>query len=261
MPAVIDYKQYLIGAAEVYWRAIGSTGPWTYGGATSGDVMFRIRQSRFNAADDINGITEPIMLMDYRSKQGPAECEFNMLEIAGSKLAIPFPGVTATTSSTSTVGGGGSSTTTAATIAGATTVPFTATTNFTVGDYFKIDTGSISEYRRITAIASLNVSFRDPLLYDHASGVAVLETTADGRVEIVPVDLRRLRSTDYNDFVLVGQAPADYYELYLYNAISVTDTVELAFGNDKKAGVKCTIASRKDGSALSSPSWRMRVPA
>ena len=68
MPLVIDPKQYIIGAADVYYRAIASVGPWSSIGATVDDVVFRVNQTTFNPSEDFNGILEPIREMDYISK-------------------------------------------------------------------------------------------------------------------------------------------------------------------------------------------------
>jgi hypothetical protein len=260
VPTVINPLNYIIGAAEVYYRAIGSTGPWTSVGATVDDVVFRVNQTTFNPSDTINGLDDLIYRMDYKNGSG-AEAEFTMAEIAGSKLALAVPGATSTTVATTTVGGGLSTTTTAATLVGATTIPLTATTNLAVGDYIKIDTGANAEYRVVTLIAALNVSFRDPLLIAHSSGVAVVEVVGDGATEIVAGTIRRQPAASYNDWVLVAQSPAAYYELFLYRAISTTDAVEFSFGDETMAGVRVTVGARKDGSDLSLPSWKLRVPA
>ncbi|MBE3073123.1 MAG: hypothetical protein IMZ67_09120, partial [Acidobacteria bacterium] len=65
----------------------------------------------------------------------------------------------------------------------------------------------------------------------------------------------------YKDWALVAQSPSDYYELYLYRAISKTQSVDLAFGDQKMAAVSVTIGAKKLGSDLSLPLWRLRVPA
>ncbi len=63
------------------------------------------------------------------------------------------------------------------------------------------------------------------------------------------------------DFALVAQSPTDYYELYLYNAISKTDSAELTFGDESMAAIKVSLGSRRDGANLALPSWRLRIPA
>jgi hypothetical protein len=262
VPTVINPLSYIIGAAEVYYRATGVLTPWTSVGSTVDDVVFRVNQSMFNPSDTINGLDDLIYLMDYRNGSG-AEAEFTMPEIAGEKLALAIPGATSTAGVITVDGAGLSTTTTAATVVGATTVALTATTNLIVGDYIRIDVtaGSLAEYRRVTAISALNVSFRDPLKLAHASGVAVVETLGDGKTEIVASSVRRQPAASYRDWALVAQSPADYYELYLYRAISTTDSVEMSFGDESMAGIRCTIGARKDGADLTLPSWTLRVPA
>ncbi len=105
------------------------------------------------------------------------------------------------------------------------------------------------------------LGFRDPLLKAHANGVAVTETVGDGKTEITPGTVRRQPLSAYNDFALVAQSPADYYELYLYNAISKTDSAEISFGDESMAAVKVTLGSRRDGANPGLPSWRLRIPA
>ena len=72
---------------------------------------------------------------------------------------------------------------------------------------------------------------------------------------------RRQPLSAYNDFALVAQSPTDYYELYLYNAISKTDSAEISFGDESMAAIKVSLGSRRDGANLALPSWRLRTPA
>lgn len=260
MPTVINPVAYIIGAAEVYYRALGSLAAWTSIGATVDEVVFRAGQTMFNPSDTLNGLDSLIQGMDYRNGTS-AEVEFTMPELAGPKLALALPGATSTTLATTAAGGGGSSTTTAATVVGATSVAVAVATNFAAGDYIKIDTGSLGEYRVITSVAALVLSFRDPLLQAHASGVAVVETVGDGKTEIIASTVRRQPDSAYNDWALVAQSPADYYELFLYRGISTTESAEIAFGDETMAGIRMTIGGRKTGTDLTLPSWRLRVPA
>lgn len=267
MGLVIDPKQYVIGAAEVYYRDIASVGPWSSIGPTVDDVIFRISQTMFNPSEDFNGVLEPIREMDYISKAG-AEAEFTMPELAGSKLALAVLGAQAAVlPSTDATGTPLSTTLAAAAAIGDTAVKVTAITNAAPGDWMRINVaGALAEYRRIDVVGTAGaggtgLGFRDPLLKAHANGVAVVETIGDGKNEITPGIVRRQPLSAYKDFVLVAQSPSDYYELYLYNAISKTDAAEITFGDESMAGVKVTIGSRRDGANLALPSWRMRVPA
>ena len=267
MGLVIDPKQYIIGAAEVYYRAIASVGAWTSIGATVDDVVFRINQTTFNPSEDFNGILEPIREMDYISKAG-AEAEFSMPEFAGSKLALAVLGAQSSVLATTDAGGTPLTTTLAAGAAiGDTAVKVIAITNATAGDWIRINVaGVLAEYRRIDVVGTVGaggtgLGFRDPLLKAHANGVAVTETVGDGKTEITPGTVRRQPLSAYNDFALVAQSPADYYELYLYNAISKTDSAEISFGDESMAAVKVTLGSRRDGANPGLPSWRLRIPA
>ncbi|HSW43103.1 MAG TPA: hypothetical protein VLM76_11395 [Patescibacteria group bacterium] len=267
MGLVIDPRAYIIGAAEVYYRAVGAVGAWLSIGATVDDVVFRINQTTFNPSEDFNGVLEPIREMDYVSKAG-AEAEFTMPEFAGSKLALAVLGAQSAVLPTTDAGGTPLSTTLAAAAAiGDTVIRVTAITNAAPGDYVRINVaGALAEFRQIDVVGTAGaggtgLQFRDPLLKSHANGVAVVETVGDGKTEITPGIVRRQPLTAYNDFVLVAQSPADYYELYLFNAISKTEAAEISFGDESMAGVRVTLGSRRNGSNLDLPSWRLRVPA
>jgi len=266
MGLLIDPKAYIIGAADVYYRAIGSLAAWSSIGATVDDVVFRVNQTTFNPSEDFNGVLEPIREMDYLSKAG-AEAEFTMPELAGPKLALAILGATSSTLATTDAAGGGSTTLAAAAAIGDTSVKVVAVTNFAAGDWVRIDVaGPLAEYRQIDVVGTVGaggtgLGFRDPLLKAHANGVALVETVGDGKTEIIGTTVRRQPLTAYHDWALVAQSPADYYELYLYNAISKTDSAEISFGDESMAGIKVTLGSRRDGANLGLPSWRLRIPA
>jgi hypothetical protein len=268
VPTVINPLSYIIGAAEVYYRAIGSTAAWTSIGSTVDDIVFRVNQSTFNPSDTINGLDDLIYLMDYKNGSG-AEAEFTMPEIAGPKLALAIPGAVSTTLATTDAGGTPfTSTLAAASLAGATNIKVVAVTNLTPGDYVRFDVtaGGLAEYRVIDIVGTAGaggtgITFRDPLVRDHANGVAAVEAVGDGKTEVTGGSVRRMPSTAYNDWALVAQSPADYYELFLYRGISTTDAVEFSFGDETMAGIRVTIGARKDGSNLALPSWKLRVPA
>ncbi len=267
MPAVISPLSYIIGAADVYYRAVNATGAWSSIGSTVDDVVFRINQSMFNPSDTINGLDDLIREMDYKNGSG-AEIEFTMPEIAGPKLALAVPGAVSTTLATTDTGGGGATTLAAAGVAGDVTVKVVAVTSFAAGDYMRVNVaGALAEYRQITVVGTAGaggtgLQFREPLLKAHSSGVAVTETVGDGKTEITAGTVRRQPLTAYNDWALVAQSPADYYELIMYNAISATDGVELSFGDESMVGIRVTLGGRKIGNGLSTDlSWKLRVPA
>lgn len=267
MPTVINPTSYIIGAAEVYYRAVAATSAWTSVGATIEDVTFTIGQTVFNPSIDFNGVLEEIREMDYVSKQS-AEASFTMPELAGPKLALALLGATSSTAAITETGGGYASTLAAASVIGATNLRVAAVAGLTAGMYVGIDVvaGALREYRVIDTVGTLGaggtgITFRDPLLQAHASGVVVIQTDGDGKSVILPGTTRRQPLTAYNDWCLVGQSPSAYFELYLYNAISNTDSIEIAFGDQKMAAVKVSLAARKNGADLTLPSWRLRVPA
>lgn len=266
MPTVIDPKAYIIGAAEVYYRAIGSVAAWSSIGATVDDVVFRVSQTTFNPSENFNGVLEQIREMDYLSKAN-AEAEFSMPEMAGPKLALAILGAQSTALATTDATPAVTTTLAAAATIGDTAVKVAAITGFVAGQYVRINVvGALAEYRVIDVVGTIGaggtgLQFRDPLLKAHLSGVAATQAVGDGKTEIRGTTVRRQPLTAYNDWALVAQSPNDYYELYLYNAISKTETAELTFGNESMAAIKVSLGSRLSGANLALPSWRLRVPA
>lgn len=256
----VDVTKYILGAAEVYYRDTDVLTPWTSVGLTTGDVTARIGRTLFNPSETLNGIDELIAGMDYQ-RAGQAEFEFMLPEMSGPKLALAIPGAIQTTLATTATSGGGTSTTSAATVVGATSVTVALATGFAVGDYIKIDTTTSAEYRMLTAVAGLVLSFRDALLLAHASGVAVVEVVGDGKTEVTASTVRRQPLTAYKDWALVAQSPADYYELMIYKGISTTESVEFTFGDETLAAISVTIGARKSGTDLTLPAWKIRAPA
>jgi hypothetical protein len=267
VPQVIDPKQYIIGAADVYSRAVGTLGPWISVGATIDDVVFRINQTTFNPSEKFNGILELIREMDYLA-QAAAEAEFNLPQIAGPNLALAVRGAISTVTTNTDAGGTPfSSTLAAASVIGDTNIKVTAVTNLVIGDWIRIDVvaGGLAEYRQVTFVGTVGaggtgVTFRDPLLQAHANGVATVESTGDGKTELTPGTTRRTPLAAYNDFALVAQSPASYYELLLFNCISTTQAAEIAFKNEDMAAIAVTLGTRRDGLNMALPSWKLRVP-
>lgn len=260
MPVVIDPTQYIIGAADVYYRPVGGTGLWVSVGATVDDIVFRVNQASFNPSDKFNGLLEQIREMDYVSKAG-AEAEFTMPEFAGDKFKLAVLGAVSTTVAAADTSGGWTDALDVDAAAGDSEITLTSGVGVTVGDIAHIGTGATAEYRTIDAIALGVATFRDPLKNDHAADEVVVQADSDGKTEITPGTTRRQPLTAYNDFALIAQSPSDYYELYLYNAISTTDAAEVTFGNESMAAIKVKLGTRRDGLNLSNPSWKLRVPA
>lgn len=263
MPVVIDPTQYIIGAADVYYRAVGGTGLWLSIGATVDDIVFRVNQSTFNPSSDFNGVLEEIREMDYVSKAG-AEAEFTMPEFAGSKLKLAVLGATVTEVAAADTAAGWATTLAADAPAGSTAVELASAVGVSAGNLMHIGTGATEEYRIIDVLAGTTATFRDPLKNDHdgtGTPEAVVQADSDGKTEITPANVRRQPLTAYNDFALIAQSPSDYYELFLYNSISKTEAAELSFGNESMAAIKVQLGTRRDGLNLADPSWKLRVPA
>lgn len=270
MPATtVDPTKYVIGAADVYWRTAGSTGAWTSIGLTKDDAVARIGFQNNNPSDKLNGIDGLVRGLDYL-RVLTAEVEFTMPELSGPKLALAIPGSIATTLATTDAGGTPGTTTLAAAAAiGDVTVKVVAVTNFSAGDWMRINVaGALAEYRRIDVVGTAGaggtgLQFRDPLKKAHLNGVAVVESVGDGKTEIIPPLIRRQPLTAYNDWALVTQSPADYYEFLIYRAIATTENVELTFNDDASdmAGIRVTLGARKDETNLTLPLITLRAPA
>lgn len=259
MGVTIDPNAYLIGACDVYYRDLGGTGLWISVGATVDDVVFRLTQTMFNPSDNFNGILQRVKGMDYKSKEA-AEAEVTMPEIAGAKFPLVVPGARVTENAAADAGGGWADDLNGDVAAGATSIIVTDATGIAVGDIAHIGTGATEEYRVIDAIAAQTLTFRDPLLNDHADAEVVVEATNDGKTEIRGSLSRRLPDSAYHDWVLTPQSGTDWFELYLYNAVATQDAAELSFGNESMAAVQATIGSRWDGTP-GTDSWLLRVPA
>jgi hypothetical protein len=267
-PTSVDVTKYAIGSAEIYYRAPGVLTAWTSVGLTMDDAIARIGFANSNASEALNGIDGSIRGLDFMRVES-AEIEFTLPELSATKLALAIPGAVSTAGVVTETGAGFSTTLAAATVVGATNIKLTAVAGLTVGDYIGIDVvaGSLREYRQVTTIGTLGaggtgVDFRDPLLKAHANGVVVIETDGDGKTEITPPLVRRQPLTVYNDWALVTQSPADYYEILLYRAIATSEAFELSFTDEgsKPAGFRVVISARKDEGNLALPLIKLRAP-
>jgi hypothetical protein len=267
-PTSVDVTKYVIGHAEIYWRTAGSAGAWNSVGLTKDDAVARIGFQAGNPSEKLNGLDGLLRGMDLLRVLS-AEIEFTMPELSGPKLALAIPGSVSTTLATTDAGAGYSSTLAADAAIGDTAVKVAAVAGATAGDWLRVNvTGALAEYRRIDVVGTLGsggtgLQFRDPLKKAHLSGVAVTETVGDGKTEITPPIIRRQPLTAYNDWALVSQSPADYYEILLYRAIAKTEAVELSFSDDvtDMAGIRVTLGARKDETNLALPLITLRAPA
>lgn len=269
MPATsIDPTKYIIGHGEIFYRAPNVLTAWTSVGVTMDDAIARIGFANSNPSDTLNGVDGAIRGLDYMRVES-AEIEFTLPELSATKLALAVPGAVSTAGVITETAAGFTTTLAAATVVGATNIKLTAVTGLNVGDYIGIDVvaGGLREYRRATTVGTLGaggtgVTFRDPLLQAHASGVVVIETDGDGKTEVTPPLVRRQPMSVYNDWALVTQSPADYYEFLIYRAVATTDAVELSFDDtgEKPAGIRVVLSARKDETDLTQPLVRLRLP-
>jgi hypothetical protein len=264
MVQVITPANIIIGAAQIYYRALGVATAWSSVGATMDDAVVRVAQSWYRP--DLNGMLGPVQELDYLTEQ-MVEAEFTMVEIAGAKLALAVPGATSTTEAVTATGGGLSTTLAADAAIGATNIRVAAVSGLVAGEYVRINVaGALAEYRQIDTVGTLGaggtgLTFRDPLQKAHLSGVVVEETVGAGKTVITGSTVRRQPASAYNQWAIVGEAPGGYYELLLDSGISSTDSAEITFGDETTGGIRTTIQSRYAGATPNTPPWRLRVPA
>jgi hypothetical protein len=252
---------FVIGPAFIRYRAVGALTPYTDVGVTLDDAVMRLPTTWAGTQEQLSGVMGPIMGLDVLTGVG-CEIEFTMPEMAGAKIGLAIPGAVYTAPVSANSGGTPfSSTSTAATLAGASVVPTTAATNLTVGDYMSIDTTTLKEYRRVTAITALNITLDYPLLFAHASGVALVETTGDNRSVVTMPIIRRQPDTAYNEWSLIAESgKSGPTEIVIPRGISTTTGAEVTIGDDAIAGIRVTIAGRLDPTNLATSIFQLYAP-
>jgi hypothetical protein len=252
---------FVIGPALIYYRAVGVNTAWTSVGATLDDAVMRVPTEWAGTQDQLSGVMGPVMGLDVLSRVG-VEIEFTMPEMAGEKFGLAIPGAVYTAPvSTDSASTPLNTTLSAAVVAGATTIPVVAATNAAVGDYIHIAGASGVEYRTIDTINSLNLSFRDPLLYDHASGQVVKEALGDNRSIVTMPIVRRQPDSAYREWAIVAESGrSGVTELRIPRGISQTTGAEVTIGDDAIAGIRVTIAGRLDPTNLTTSIFRLYAP-
>lgn len=134
MPQTIDATKVVVGAANIYHRALASVGVWSSVGATMDDTAVRINQTWYRP--DLAGMLGPIQGLDYLSEQS-VETEFSMVEIAGAtNLALAIPGATSATDAV-TEAAGLSTTLASDAYIGETVLYVAGVTNAVAGDWVR----------------------------------------------------------------------------------------------------------------------------
>ena len=64
-PTSVDPTKYIIGAAQIYYRATGVLTAWNSIGLTKGDAIARIGITAGNPSDKLSGLDGPIRGLDY----------------------------------------------------------------------------------------------------------------------------------------------------------------------------------------------------
>lgn len=260
MATSIDPTTYVIGPAAVYYRAVGVLTPWTSIGSTLDDAVMRVTTERWQP-DNLSGVPGAVMGLDVLRKVN-AEIEFTMPEITGSKLGLVLPGAAITAETHAAAASPLATTLSATAVAGSKSISVVAATNAAVGDPISIAGASGIEYRVITDITSLVLGFRDPLLWDHASGQAVGELTGDYRTMIeAPRNMGRIADSEYREWALVASNGRGYQELRIPRGISTTESAEVTIGDSALAGIKVTIGARYLGSDLTQSPFKLYGPA
>jgi hypothetical protein len=252
---------FVIGPALVYYRAVGVNTPWTSVGATLDDAVMRLPTSWAGTQEQLSGVMGPVMGLDVLTRVG-CEIEFTLPEMAGEKLGLAIPGAVYTAPVSADAGGSPLNTTlAAAAAAGATTISVASATNAAVGDYVHIAGAAGVEYRQITAISGTDLSFRDPLLFAHASGQVVKEATGDNRSVVTMPTVRRQPDSAYREWALVSESgKSGVTELRIPRAISQTTGAEVTIGDDAIAGLRVTIAGRLDPTNLQASIFQLFAP-
>lgn len=266
MPTVIDPKAYILGAADIYYRAVGVATAWTSVGATLDDAVATITTTRF-VPDNLSGVMGPVMGLDYLRKV-EATVEFTMPEIAGAKLGLAIPGTRITAPVVTESGSATISTTLyAATVVGATNIKVASVGTLAAGQTVGIDVvaGSLREYRVIDTVGTVNggtgLTFRDPLKLAHASGVVVIQTDGDGRTLYESPIVRRLPDSEYREWALVAFNGNGYQELRFPRAVSTTDSAQITFGDAVVAAIKVTLGARYTGTDLTLSPFKLFASA
>lgn len=262
MPVVIEPKNYIIGTALIYYRAVGVNTPWTSLGATLDDSTLRLTLEWFRP-DNISGIKGPIMGLDVL-RRANAEFEFTIPDITGSQMQALIPGARITAETHAPAGGGATTTLAAASLAGATSIEVASATGIAVGDYLAIgETPSDEEveYRQVTAVDSTTISFRDELIFAHASGNDVIETTGDYRNVYESSLYTRMPDSAYKEWAIVAAGGNGYHELRLPRGIATADAVELSVSDSALSGATFTVGGRYLGSDASLSPFKLFIPA
>lgn len=255
----VDITKYVIGRARLGYRAVGATGPYTVI-PTIEDTVIRLNAGAevFDPSLDLD-VGGPILGFQYQPRVGGIELEFSVAQLDASNLGLLMPGSSSAASATTTVGGGLSTTTTAAAAVGDTSLPLTAVTNGAVGDIIKIDTGASAEYRTITAINALVVSFFTPLSLPHASGATVVEVVGDGRTTFTPAAQGRVLTTAYNEFIAEWPRPdASWGTVRILRGLAALgDPYELTTGPRTMARVRATITGYRDPANVEAAAFQL----
>jgi len=243
---------YFIGKATIGYRAVGVLTAYTLL-PTIENTVVRINPGaeRFDPSTEFD-LGGPVQGFQYQAAIGGIEVEASLPQVDAATFQLLVPGSTSVTATTGAVAGS-DTTLAAATNVGDTNIKVVAITGYVVGDYVKIDTSTLIEYRRLTAVGTAGaggtgLSFFEPLALAHASGVAATEVDGDGLATITPPAPSRVSSGSYKEFKVSWPRPdtAPASVVIKRGLVAIGNPIELETGARAMGRVRATIEGFRD---------------
>lgn len=237
-------------------------------GATEGNVIFRVVQTRF--VPRLNGVSANLVGTHYVQEEH-GELEVGTPEMSAAILAVLNPG--STSASTGVATAVGSPAWAATTLAAAVTVgqylaiKVAAVTGMAIGQYANIGAGT--QVRQITRVGTLGaggsgIDVSDPLSQAIASGQAVTQFTGDGGTQYSSGILsnRRLPTSAYSTIeARMSGLNGLRYVFGLRGAMN-DQNFEATLGDSSLAAPRAKFMSNLDPAAQTTSHWYVtRIPA
>lgn len=200
-------------------------------------------------APEFQGAGGPITGAVFNTKI-KATVSFTVNELTAAKLAWSLPGSTSSAGTGAAVANGGAFATTldAKTVAGTTYLPLTSVASpLAVGQWLKIDTASLAEFRTVREIVpTAGVLLNEALLLPHESGVAAVRTV-DGDTTTITWSTGRVPSLAFKDVVLDGVG-LDGQHLIVTVSDALSDgKLDVEMSDSAVAGSAITLTGYYDG--------------
>lgn len=237
-------------------------------GATDGNVVFRVAQTRF--VPSLNGVSAPLVGTAYIQEEH-GELEVGTPEVSAALIGAMIPGSgSASTGAATAVGSPvwAATTLAAAVVAGQSTgIKVAAVTGMVVGHYANFGGGTM--VRQLTRVGTLGaggtgVDVSDPLSAGIASGQAVTQFTGDGGTQYSSGILsnRRLPTSAFHTIAarLFGLNGLRY--VFGLNGALKDDNYETTLGDAALASPRSKFRSYLDPSNPTTSHWYVtRIPA